>query len=215
MLTLPVREQSLTGFIMEKSVFDTNVQQESVSNKIVVGLERISEVFRTLLWAEAKKSGVSPIQIQILIFIAYHKRALCTVSYLAKEFDVTKPTISDAVKTLEKKKLILKDYSNPDSRSFLIALSEKGKQLVSVTENYANPLRKQFDTFDKDQLETVYEAIIKLIHNLNKAGIISVQRTCFACKFHSNREGGDYCEYLQKPLETNTIRVDCPEFEEK
>ena len=79
---------------MEKSVFDTSFQQESVSNKIVVGLERISEVFRTLLWAEAKKSGVSPIQIQILIFIAYHKSSLCTVSYLAKELDVTKPTIS-------------------------------------------------------------------------------------------------------------------------
>lgn len=200
---------------MEKSVFDTTFQQESVSNKIVVGLERISEVFRTLLWAEAKKAGVSPIQIQILIFIAYHKRTLCTVSYLAKEFDVTKPTISDAVKALEKKKLILKDHSNSDSRSYLIALSEKGKALVSVTENYANPLKKQFDSFDEDQLQTVYKAIVQLIHNLNKAGIISVQRTCFACKFHSKRGGGDYCEYLQKPLKTGAIRVDCPEFEEK
>ncbi len=200
---------------MEKSVFDTSFQQESVSNKIVVGLERISEVFRTLLWAEAKKSGVSPIQIQILIFIAYHKSSLCTVSYLAKEFDVTKPTISDAVKSLEQKKLILKDYSKPDSRSYLIALSEKGKELVTVTENYANPLKKQFDTFDAAQLETVYETIVKLIYNLNKAGIISVQRVCFACKFHAKQAGGDYCEYLQKPLKTEAIRVDCPEFEEK
>ncbi|MCZ4319355.1 MarR family winged helix-turn-helix transcriptional regulator [Aequorivita viscosa] len=200
---------------MEKSVFDTSFQQESVSNKIVIGLERISEVFRTLLWAEAKKSGVSPIQIQILIFIAYHKSSLCTVSYLAKEFDLTKPTISDAVKSLEQKKLILKDYSGADSRSFLIVLSEKGKELVSVTENYANPLKKQFDSFDEEQLETVYEAIVKLIYNLNKAGIISVQRTCFACKFHRKKDGSDYCEYLQKPLKTETIRVDCPEFEEK
>ena len=200
---------------MEKSVFDTSFQQESVSNKIVVGLERISEVFRTLLWAEAKKAGVSPIQIQILIFIAYHKSSLCTVSYLAKEFDVTKPTISDAIKSLEQKKLILKDYSKPDSRSYLIALSEKGRELVSITENYANPLKRQFETFDEAQLETVYEAIVKLIYNLNKTGIISVQRTCFACKFHKKKDGGDYCEYLQKPLKTETIRVDCPEFEEK
>ncbi len=200
---------------MEKSVFDTSFQQESVSNKIVVGLERISEVFRTLLWAEAKKSGVSPIQIQILIFIAYHKSSLCTVSYLAKELDVTKPTISDAVKSLGQKKLILKDYSKPDSRSYLIALSEKGKELVTVTENYANPLKKQFDTFDAAQLETVYETIVKLIYNLNKAGIISVQRMCFACKFHTKQAGGDYCEYLQKPLKTEAIRVDCPEFEQK
>ncbi|MEM0516991.1 MarR family winged helix-turn-helix transcriptional regulator [Aequorivita flava] len=200
---------------MEKSVFDTFFQQESVSNKIVVGLERISEVFRTLLWAEAKKSGVSPIQIQILIFIAYHESSLCTVSYLAKEFDVTKPTISDAVKSLEKKKLILKDYSKPDSRSYLIVLSAKGKELVSVTENYANPIKKQFDSFDNEQLQTVYEAIVKLIYNLNKSGIISVQRTCFACKFYTKKNGKDYCEYLQQPLAPEAIRVDCPEFEEK
>lgn len=200
---------------MEKSIFDTSFQQESLTVKIVVGLERISEIFRTLLWAEAKKFGMSPIQIQILIFVAYHKSVLCTVSYLAKEFDVTKPTISDAIKALEQKQLILKDYSGLDSRSYSIVLSEKGKELVLATQNYANPLKKQFDGFDKEHLETVYEAIIKLIYNLNKIGIISVQRTCFACKFHSKKNGGDYCEYLQKPLKKEAIRVDCPEFETK
>ena len=127
---------------MEKSIFDTSFQQESLTVKIVVGLERISEIFRTLLWAEAKKFGMSPIQIQILIFVAYHKSVLCTVSYLAKEFDVTKPTISDAIKALEQKQLILKDYSGLDSRSYSIVLSEKGKELVLATQNYANPLKK-------------------------------------------------------------------------
>lgn len=200
---------------MEKSVFNTSFQQENLPSKIVAGLERISEVFRTLLWAEAKKSGVSPIQIQILIFLAYHKSSLCTVSYLAKEFDVTKPTISDAVKALEQKKLILKDYSGSDSRSYFIVLSEKGKELISITENYANPLKKQFDTFDQEQLETVYDSILKLIFSLNKAGIISVQRTCLACKFYKKKEGDDYCDYLQKPLEKKSLRIDCPEFEEK
>ena len=212
---MPVRVQSLTGIFMEKSVFNTSFQQENLPSKIVAGLERISEVFRTLLWAEAKKSGVSPIQIQILVFLAYHKSSLCTVSYLAKEFDVTKPTISDAVKALEQKKLILKDYSGSDSRSYFIVLSEKGKELVSITENYANPLKKQFDTFDQEQLETVYDSILKLIFSLNKAGIISVQRTCLACKFYRKKEGDDYCDYLQKPLETKSLRIDCPEFEEK
>lgn len=212
---MPVRVQSLAGIFMEKSVFNTSFQQENLPSKIVAGLERISEVFRTLLWAEAKKSGVSPIQIQILVFLAYHKSSLCTVSYLAKEFDVTKPTISDAVKALEQKKLILKDYSGSDSRSYFIVLSEKGKELVSITENYANPLKKQFDTFDQEQLETVYDSILKLIFSLNKAGIISVQRTCLACKFYRKKEGDDYCDYLQKPLETKSLRIDCPEFEEK
>ena len=94
---------------MKKSVFNTEFQQKSITSKIVVGLERISEVFKVLLWEHAKVIGLSPIQIQILIFIAYHKQELCNVSHLAKEFNVTKPTVSDAIKVLDRKKFIVKD----------------------------------------------------------------------------------------------------------
>ncbi|MEO0333318.1 MAG: MarR family transcriptional regulator, partial [Bacteroidota bacterium] len=62
---------------MEKSVFNPTNQQSDVSSKIVAGLERISEAFKVLLWEKAKSLGLSPIQIQILIFIAYHKSELC------------------------------------------------------------------------------------------------------------------------------------------
>ena len=128
---MPVDFNSTGFFIMDNSVFNPNHQVEDLSSKIVSGLERVSEVFKVLLWEKAKQVGLSPIQIQILIFVAYHKQDLCNVSHLAKEFNVTKPTISDAVKTLDKKQLILKDYSSSDSRSYSIHLSQLGKQTVS------------------------------------------------------------------------------------
>ena len=53
------------------SAFDVNQQLESSDHKIVVALERIAEAFRVLLWQETKKTGLSPIQLQLLIkFIA-------------------------------------------------------------------------------------------------------------------------------------------------
>ncbi|MEZ5024711.1 MAG: hypothetical protein R2728_15915 [Chitinophagales bacterium] len=64
---------------MEKSVFNTDYQQTSLTSKIVVGLERISGAFRYLLWEYAKTIELSPIQIQIIIFLAYHKREFCNV----------------------------------------------------------------------------------------------------------------------------------------
>ena len=122
---------------MEKSVFDPNQQTNDISSKIVAGLERISEVFKSLLWEKAKSNGLSPIQIQILIFINFHKQKLCNVSHLAKEFNVTKPTISDAIKVLDKKGLITKDFSSADNRSYLIDLSSNGKKMVSETQDFA------------------------------------------------------------------------------
>ena len=53
---------------MSDSVFNPNHQETDISSKIVAGLERISEAFKVLLWEKAKLLGLSPIQIQILIF---------------------------------------------------------------------------------------------------------------------------------------------------
>lgn len=200
---------------MDDSVFNPEHQNLDVSSKIVVGLERISEVFKILLWEKAKIIGLSPIQIQILIFIAYHKSELCNVSHLAKEFNVTKPTISDAIKVLDKKQLIIKDYSVTDSRRYTIQLSKLGKHLVSDTDNFANPLQSLVKNLPEYELESLFKTISKLIHQLNKNDILTVQRTCFGCKFYTKSESSHYCNLLNKELFSSEIRLDCPEFEEK
>src|SRR5690606_14693713 len=103
---------------MNEGTFNPEQQQKDISSKIVTGLERVSEVFKILLWEKAKLVGLRPIQIQILIFIAHHKQHLCNISHLAKEFNVTKPTVSDAVRILDKKGFVIKDFSSSDSRSY-------------------------------------------------------------------------------------------------
>jgi len=200
---------------MNNSIFNPNYQQQNLSSKIVAGLERVSEVFKILLWEKAKLVGLSPIQIQILLFIAYHKTELCNVSHLAKEFNVTKPTISDAIKVLNNKQMIVKDYSSVDSRSYSILLSELGKKIVSQTNDFADPLQSLISGFKQTDLEDVFKTLSELIYKLNSNGILSVQRTCYGCKYYEKNNNTDYCNLLEKNLLKNEIRVDCPEYEEK
>ena len=203
-----------TGFFMkDKSVFNPDQQQKDISSKIVAGLERVSEVFKVLLWEKAKKIGLSPIQIQMLIFIAFHKQQLCNVSHLAKEFNVTKPTVSDAIKVLDKKGMIVKDFSSPDSRSYTIRLSTSGEKIVAETNDFANPLKTQIDNFEQADLEGVFKTVSELIYKLNRSGILTVQRTCFGCKFYQKNKKVDYCNLLDKELLNQDIRLDCPEYE--
>ena len=203
-----------TGFFMkDKSVFNPDQQQNDISSKIVAGLERVSEVFKVLLWEKAKKIGLSPIQIQMLIFIAFHKQQLCNVSHLAKEFNVTKPTVSDAIKVLDKKGMIVKDFSSPDSRSYTIRLSTSGEKIVAETNDFANPLKTQIDNFEQADLEGVFKTVSELIYKLNRSGILTVQRTCFGCKFYQKNKKVDYCNLLDKELLNQDIRLDCPEYE--
>ncbi len=182
---------------------------------MVAGLERISEVFKVLLWEKAKLLGLSPIQIQILIFINYHSLEFCNVSHLAKEFNVTKPTISDAVRVLVKKQLIEKVSASSDSRSYAIQLTETGKSTVAETENFAQPLKTQLEHIDPNALESTFETLSELIYRLNQIRILTVQRTCYACKFYSKTASGHFCNLMGKPLQNTEIRIDCPEFEVK
>jgi len=211
---LPV-EQNSAGFFMKKSTFNPAQQEKDISSKIVAGLERVSEVFKVLLWEKAKLVGLSPIQIQILIFIAFHKQDLCNVSHLAKEFNVTKPTVSDAIRILDKKGLIEKDFSSSDSRSYSISLSDKGTDMVSQTYDFSNPLKKQIDGLSTAELQSLFGTLSDLIYKLNRNGILSVQRTCFGCKYYQKKQSSDYCNLLQKKLSKSEIRLDCPEYEDK
>jgi DNA-binding MarR family transcriptional regulator len=198
---------------MDNNVFNPEHQQLDISSKIVAGLERISEVFKVLLWEKAKQVGLSPIQIQILIFIAFHKQELCNVSHLAKEFNITKPTVSDAIKVLAKKEMILKDFSSSDSRSYTIHLSPLGKRIVAETNDFANPLKTQIDNFEATDLESVFKTLSALIYKLNRNGILTVQRTCYGCTFYKKNKNTEYCNLLEKELLNQDIRLDCPEFE--
>ena len=200
---------------MKESTFNPEQQEKELSSKIVAGLERVSEVFKVLLWEKAKLVGLSPIQIQLLIFIAFHKQDLCKVSHLAKEFNVTKPTISDAIKVLNQKGLIVKDFSSSDSRSYSILLSDLGRDVVSKTDDFSRPLQKEINSFSTSELESLFGTISELIYKLNRNGILSVQRTCYGCKFYDKNKLGDYCNLMQKPLLKQEIRLDCPEYEQK
>jgi DNA-binding MarR family transcriptional regulator len=195
------------------SVFNLDNQNANLDYKIVAGLERLSQVFRILLWEKAKEYSLSPIQIQLLIFIQHHSKEKTTISYLAQEFNFTKPTISDAIKVLEQKKLIKKYTDNTDTRSYNIQLTIEGRKIVTQTENYANPLTTIIAKANEKDKVVLWQTISTLIIKLNKLEVISVQRTCFNCKHYATKDKIHFCNLLNQKLDTKDIRIDCMEFE--
>jgi DNA-binding MarR family transcriptional regulator len=196
---------------MEQSIFNVSVQNNQVEFRIVAALERLSEAFRVLLWNEAKILNISPIQIQILIFLKFHGLEKCKVSYLAQEFNMTKATISDAVKVMLQKGLIEKETNAEDTRSYTMRLTDLGETTIAKATLFANPLLKSFDTLSNEQKEILLDSLLQMIFRLHKAGIITLQRMCQTCQYLQNREEGHYCKLLEKPLLKTEFRLDCPE----
>ena len=187
----------------------------NLETKISNGLVRLSEALKALLWEKAKLYGISPIQIQILLFVANHKTDISNVTYMAKEFNVTKATISDAVRVLLKKEYLDKDFSPIDNRRFNLSLTQLGTELVSNLSGFVNPFQEELSSFRQQDLITFYDTLTKLIFQLNQRNIIQVQRTCYNCKFYKgDKINSHYCNLLNSPLKGQEIRLDCNEFEE-
>ena len=200
---------------MNKSIFDLATQQNNVDFKIIVALERISESFRVLLWEEAKKFSLSPIQIQILVFTKYHKDQYCKVGYLAREFNMTKATISDSVKVLLKKELVEKEIDTEDSRSYSIALTNAGREIADNAESFANPLLSTLSEVGVESKSELLSQLLNTIQGLIESGVIGMQRMCHTCRFLEIRDDQHYCNFLNKSLKPAQLRVDCPEHENK
>lgn len=197
---------------MNDSVFNVDLQNSSVDAKIVAGLERIGEVFRVLLWQQSRETGLSPIQIQLLLFLAFHEPGKCKIGYLAGEFNLTKPTISDAVKVLAQKELVTRIIDPTDNRSHSLQLTPSGQRIVDQTGSFANVLRQLVGQLKGEQKTVLYESLFTLIDALHQRGLITVQRMCKTCMHYQYDGQIHYCGLLQIPLEADLLRLDCPEY---
>lgn len=193
------------------SIFDPSFQNSDIASKIVFALERLSQVFKVNLWRENKKYGLSPLQLQILLFLHFQNDESKNVSQLALEFNITKATISEAVKTLEQKAYLVKKRNPDDARNIMLQLTPKGKAIVPELSLFANELRRYVLDFDEEIQETLLVTLLELINQLQENQHISMQRMCFSCRYFVKQDDISpyYCNFLNKPLKEVELRINC------
>lgn len=202
-----------------KSVFDAEDQHKRPDSKIVAALERLSQAFRVLLWEAGQSHGLSPIQIQVLVFILTHDSHLGRIGRLAREFGTSAATMSDVVATLAQKHLIERKPVPNDARATVILLTTDGRRLAKKLADWAEPIRQSLGGLSKGDQLVVMQSLMKSIEELQVAGVVTVARMCTTCRFfgkdiHTNPRSPHHCHLLDKPLSISELRVDCAEWEE-
>ena len=182
------------------------------NTKIAAGIERLSTMFRAALWEEAKQYALSPLQAQILLFIASHAPAMNSVSHLAREFAVTKATVSDAVRVLIEKKMLIRQAGD-DRRAFSLLLTASGKTHAKKLSPHTEYFDGALTQASPEDTQKIWEGLLLLIEHLQKTKIIPL-RMCFSCQYFGRDHvagAPHYCNLMQKPLTLSDIRLDCPE----
>lgn len=173
-------------------------------------LERIGEVSRAMRWEEATGSGLSPLQLRILGFVADHAGQPVGVARLAEELQVTKPTVSDSVRLLVERGLLSRKADPLDGRSHALRLTATGRKHLPAAEPFSEALA----SLPVQERETLLLALMRLLEALLTSGDVQVQRMCWTCAhYRGDRNTSHHCMLLRKDLSVAELRTDCPEHE--
>jgi DNA-binding MarR family transcriptional regulator len=193
------------------AAFDLAFQHGDLDSKIVAAQERIAQAFRTLQWRAAKERGMSPLQVQILVFLIQHGRRRGRASQIAEELTVTRPTVSDALSALEAKGLVRRAPAAEDGRGVSALLTLEGRAIGRKLARWADEGRAVLAPISVEDRRAILSFLMRWIEALQNAGVVTVARMCITCRFYEDHR----CKLIGKPLPAEALRVDCPEHEQR
>ena len=81
----------------------------------------------------------------------------------------------------------------------------------------ASILEQPIEKLTQEQKTIMLNGLLKLIYDLNKSGIITIQRMCFTCHFYKANKNGQehFCGLLNTKLADTELRIDCAEHKLK
>lgn len=213
MSELPILNQST------KTICDSEGRRVGpMTLQLVAGLEKIGLAMKSRSWRREGRAGLGPLQRQILSLLHAKPDQTAQVSTIANELVVRLPTASEAVATLERKRLVRRRRTMRDGRVVTVELTARGAKAASPTTGMPSQLTTAVGVLPEDEQVELLESLVKLIRALQQQGEISVARMCLSCRYfrpnlHSQSDHPHHCDYVDAPFGKADLRLECGEFE--
>lgn len=186
--------------------------------RLVAALERVAQALRVRTQEQATAHALSPLQVQLLRLLRDAPTIRRRVTALARELDLSQPTVSDAVAALVAKGLVARIESAQDRRVLELGLTPDGAEVSARLAEDAAFIEHALAGLPDDGKDAALELLLHLIAELQHVGVVTVARMCTTCRFfardrHAQSAAPHHCKLLDQPLGPATLRVDCPEHE--
>ncbi|MGL4318346.1 MAG: MarR family winged helix-turn-helix transcriptional regulator [Pseudomonas sp.] len=173
--------------------------------------ERLTSLMRVWNRQHPLLADLQPIQVSALFYLArcnhYSNTPLAVTEYLG----LTKGTVSQSLKALEGKGLIVKTQDARDKRSVQLQLSEPARELVAAIAPPDFLLAALAQMGEQaQQLEQLFGDLLRLIQrNQDVPGF----GLCHSCRFHQRRDGRPFCGLTEEPLTPTDAELICREHQ--
>ena len=172
-------------------------------------LERLSSLTRVWFRQHPLLADLQPIQLSALMYLARCNRYSNTPLAVTEYLGLTKGTVSQSLKALEAKGLIVKRPHAQDKRSVHLELSEEARALLAAVlpPQFLHDAAQQMGA-QGVELEGL---LMQLLRNVQRAQDVPGFGLCKTCRFHLRVEGEPFCGLTQEPLAQTDVELICRE----
>jgi DNA-binding MarR family transcriptional regulator len=174
-------------------------------------LERVSNLLRADSRRSVAEYGLQPIQLEALHYLSicnrYSDTPMATTEYLGQ----TKGTVSQTLKVLENKGLLVRHADSTDKRLVHLKVSRSGKKLLK--ESIPTPLLvnacEQLTEKSQSQILKALEVLLVTMQQTNNMKTFGV---CHSC--HYNQKIADnrfFCNLTEEALSVDDVQLICRE----
>ncbi|WP_212668796.1 MarR family winged helix-turn-helix transcriptional regulator [Pseudoalteromonas sp. NBT06-2] len=157
--------------------------------------------------------GLQPVQLEVLGYLSVCNQFSDTPMAVTRYLGQTKGTVSQTIKVLERKGLVLKESDINDRRITHIKVTEQGSKLFQD-----NIPPKMFVNACQDlsyiQQKEIEASLKLLLMSFIKSNNMKSFGTCNSCRYNEKiSDDSFYCKLVKVPLTLSDIALICIEHE--
>ncbi|WP_105169933.1 MarR family winged helix-turn-helix transcriptional regulator [Pseudoalteromonas sp. T1lg23B] len=183
-------------------------------NHIYNSVERLGDLLKVGARQAGAEHGLQPVHVEVLHYLSICNRYSDTPMAVTDYLGLTKGTVSQTLKVLEKKDLLVKSIDENDKRITHLKLSESGQKLVAdllPTSLFMNACAQ----LSPEQQSNIDSSLKLLLRALLTANNLKTFGVCKTCRYNQQTSDGNYfCGLVKQPLTSDDTQLICREHED-
>jgi len=200
-------------------LFEPQYRHDNKAARVAMTLFRLTQAIKKMTQSESDQAGLSPAQIQGLLFIYHTRSDVASVGNFADMIGSSHVTAVKIINGLMEKEFVQKDKHPSDKRITLLQLTEKGLVMVLRLQDWGSSLEEAVSQMSDEVLDHLELGLGSLASTLQKNGHLIVSEPCLGCMhFQPNCGDGNephYCNLIKKYLAHEATLKECPEHTPK
>ncbi len=180
-------------------------------SRIITLLERLGNLVHNELRADAKRQGLQPVHLQILAYLRRANRYSDLPIAVAEYLGLTRGTVSQSIKLLQQKGLLIKCVAHPLARKQHLRLTARGRAVVDASWLYTIPAELEQNRLATGQLAAMLESLLGTLQRAHHGKTFGV---CQHCVFHQRHGNDSRCGLTGEALQADEIELLCREWQD-